>query len=287
MKLSLGALQYFWPRDKTLAFYESAAGLDVDIIYLGETVCSKRRELRLPDWIALARDLQSAGHEVLLSTLTLIEAASELSTCKRIIENGDFAIEAGDVSAVELCRERGLPFATGPGVNIYNHRALAILQQAGLFRMTVPVELGREHIRNLCSAEDNAQSARPEIELLAYGRVPLAHSARCFTARAVGRGKDQCGFECIHYPYGQPIATRENQPFLNMNGIQTQSAAVTDLSPWVGELCEEPVDIVRLYPQEEPVEEVVARFRSALAGEDVVAAAGSVSGYWEGRAGAH
>lgn len=285
MKLSLGALQYFWPREKTLAFYESVAELDVDIVYLGETVCSKRRELRLPDWLALARDLKSAGHEVLLSTLTLIEAASELSACKRIVENGEFAIEAGDVSAVELCRERGLPFATGPGVNIYNHRALAILRDAGLFRMTVPVELGREPIRQLCDAQSAGGSQRPQIELLAYGCIPLAHSARCFTARAVGRGKDQCGFECIHHPYGQPVATREDQPFLNMNGIQTQSAAVTDLSPHVGDLRGEPVDILRLYPQQEPITQVVERFRAALAGEAVAPLEQSVSGYWRGSAG--
>src|SRR5699024_1750097 len=174
-----------------------------------------------------------------------------------MVENGESAIEAGDVSAVELCRERGLPFATGPGVNIYNHRALAILRDAGLFRMAVPVELSRKHIRDLCGGDEAARADRPEIELLACGRIPLAHSARCFTARAVGRGKDQCEFECIKHPYGQPIATREDQPFLNMNGIQTQSAAVTDLSPLIGELRDEPVDILRLYPQEEPMAEVV------------------------------
>lgn len=284
MKLSLGPLQYFWPRDKTLAFYESVADLDIDIVYLGETVCSKRRELRLPDWIALARDLRSAGHEVLLSSLTLIEAASELSMCKRIVENGEFAIEAGDLSAVELCRERGLPFATGPGVNLYNHRAMSILQAAGLFRATVPVELSREHVRALCADGEN-DAPRPELELLAYGRIPLAHSARCFTARAVGRGKDQCGFECIHHPFGQRIATREDRPFLNMNGIQTQSAAVTDLSPYVADLWNEPVDVLRLYPEEEPLGHVVARFRASLAGEAVQVSADSVSGYWEGRAG--
>lgn len=283
IKLSLGPLQYFWPRPKTLEFYEDIAGQDVDIIYLGETVCSKRRELKLADWLALGRELKAAGHEVLLSTLTLIEAASELSMCKRIVENGEFAIEAGDISAVELCRERGFPFVTGPGVNVYNHRALAILQQAGLFRMVAPVELGREHLHNLANANDG--SARPEIELLAYGRVPLSHSARCFTARAVGRGKDQCGFECIHHPDGQRVTTRENQPFLNMNGIQVQSAAIQDLSPFCGEFSAEPVDILRLYPQQEPMNAVIARFRAALAGESVEANSGTVSGYWRGQAG--
>lgn len=283
-RLSLGPLQYFWPRARTLAFYEGVAGQDVDIIYLGETVCSKRRELKLTDWIALGRELKAAGHEVVLSTLTLIEAASELSMCKRIVENGEFAIEAGDISAVALCRERGLAFVTGPGVNVYNHRTLEILREAGLFRMVAPVELGRGQLCELAAGEE---TDRPEIELLAYGRIPLSHSARCFTARAVGRGKDQCGFECIHHPDGQMIRTREDQPFLNLNGIQVQSAAVQDLAPHLEELADTPVDILRLSPQNEAMDEVIARFRAALAGEPVEAVSAAVSGYWHGQAGMH
>ncbi|MEE4304183.1 MAG: U32 family peptidase [Wenzhouxiangella sp.] len=281
MKLSLGPLQYFWPRAKTLAFYETMAGQPVDIVYLGETVCSKRRELRLPDWLALGRELKAAGHEVVLSTLTLIEAASELSACKRMVDNGEFPIEAGDLSAVELCRERGLPFVSGPGVNIYNNRALALLRDAGLIRMVAPVELGREHLVSL-RAEDEAS---PEIELLAWGRIPLSYSARCFTARAVGRGKDQCGFECIHYPEGQLVRTREDQPFLNMNGIQVQSGAVQDLSPLVAELDCAGVDVLRVSPGAGDMPAVIARFRSALAGRTVATARDTISGYWQGRPG--
>ena len=79
MKLSLGPLQYFWPRERTLAFYREAAGWPVDVVYLGETVCSKRRELGTRDWIALAAELADAGKEVVLSSLALVEAESELN----------------------------------------------------------------------------------------------------------------------------------------------------------------------------------------------------------------
>ena len=281
MKLSLGPLQYLWPREKTLAFYESMAGQPLDIVYLGETVCSKRRELRLPDWLALGRELKAAGHEVVLSTLTLIEAASELSMCKRIVENGEFAIEAGDLSAVELCRERGLPFVAGPGVNVYNHRALALLVEAGLFRLVAPVELGREHLVSLRDGE----TREPQIEVLAWGRIPLSHSARCFTARSVGRGKDQCEFECIHHPEGQLIRTREDRPFLNMNGIQVQSGAVQDLAPHLADLASAGIDVLRLSPQPEAMPAVIERFRHALGPQPTEAVADTVSGYWQGRPG--
>ena len=60
MKLSLGPMQYFWPRERTLAFYREAIEWPLDIVYLGETVCSKRRELRTVEWIGLAEDLPPA-----------------------------------------------------------------------------------------------------------------------------------------------------------------------------------------------------------------------------------
>ena len=49
MKIALGPLQYYWPRDKVFAFYDAMAATPVDIVYLGETVCSRRHELRQSD----------------------------------------------------------------------------------------------------------------------------------------------------------------------------------------------------------------------------------------------
>jgi len=39
-------------------------------------------------------------------------------------------------------------------------------------------------------AELGGPGRAPDVELFAYGRMPLAYSARCFTARAHGRTKD-------------------------------------------------------------------------------------------------
>ena len=53
MKLSLGPSLFFWPKNDVEAYYQQALNSNADIIYLGETVCSKRRELRAKDWICL------------------------------------------------------------------------------------------------------------------------------------------------------------------------------------------------------------------------------------------
>ena len=69
-----------------------------------------------------------------------------------------------------------------------------------------------------------------ETEVFAYGRLPLAFSARCFTARHRNLPKDDCRFSCIDHPDGLLMETREKQPFLVLNGIQTQSALVYNLA---------------------------------------------------------
>ena len=51
MKLSLGPLLYYWPKQTVEDFYQQALTSKADVIYLGETVCSKRRELKPRDWI--------------------------------------------------------------------------------------------------------------------------------------------------------------------------------------------------------------------------------------------
>lgn len=285
MRLSLGPLQYLWPRERVLAFYREAAGWPIDVVYLGETVCSKRRELAARDWLDLAEALAGAGHEVVLSSLALLEAESELAALERLIGNGRFRIEANDLSAVQLCREQRVPFVAGPSLNIYNHRALALLIEDGLFRWVPGVEQGRSLLAGMRAAVAAAGGRMPELEVIAWGRLPLAWSARCFTARAHDIGKDDCGFRCIEHPDGLPLATREGQPLLTINGVQVQSEAVCDLGPELPELRELQVDLLRLYPQATGMEEIVRRFRSALDEGSVPVRAGAVNGYWHGQAG--
>ncbi|MCW8807190.1 MAG: U32 family peptidase [Rhodanobacter sp.] len=285
LKLSLGPLQYFWPRERTLAFYREAAQWPLDIIYLGETVCSKRRELGTRDWLALATETAASGKQVVLSSLALIEAESELGALRRLVDNGDCWIEANDLSAVQLCRERKVPFVAGPSLNVYNHRALALLIEDGLRRWVPGVEQGETLLRELRAAMLAEGHAMPELEVIAFGRLPLSYSARCFTARALDVAKDQCEFRCIEYPDGMPLATREGKPFLRINGIQIQGEEVTDLGPELPALRELGVDVLRLYPQVDGMVDVVTHFDQARQSMQAPPRIGSRNGYWHGEQG--
>ncbi|WP_243039056.1 U32 family peptidase [Dyella sedimenti] len=285
MKLSLGPLQYFWPRERTLAFYREAAQWPLDIVYLGETVCSKRRELGTQDWLALAAELAESGKQIVLSSLALIEAESELSTLQRLVDQGQGWIEANDLSAVQLCRLRGVPFVAGPTLNVYNHRALAMLVEDGLRRWVPGVEQGKVLLRELRAAMQAEGRTMPELEVIAFGRLPLAYSARCFTARALDVAKDQCGFRCIAYPDGMPLASREGRPFLRINGIQIQGEEITDLGPELPALRELGVDVLRLYPQADGTAEAVAHFDLARRSPTPPPRIGTRNGYWHGEPG--
>ena len=134
MKVSLGPIYFYWSKQKVYDFYQDIANSAVDIVYLGEVVCSKRNEIKLDDWLRIAQLLRDAGKEVVLSTLTLIEADSELKRLARICHNSAFLVEANDFAAVNLMSKQQKPFVLGPSVNMYNGASLNLLAKKGLTR---------------------------------------------------------------------------------------------------------------------------------------------------------
>ncbi|MET5012036.1 U32 family peptidase, partial [Burkholderia pseudomallei] len=93
-------VQYYWPRVATMQFYQAMSETPVDIVYLGETVCSRRHELRFADWIEIAYMLVEACKEVVLSTQVLLESGRDMKTMREIAENGRYLVEANDMGAV-------------------------------------------------------------------------------------------------------------------------------------------------------------------------------------------
>ena len=288
MNLSLGPLLYYWSRDDVLAFYEEAKTWPVARVYLGESVCSRRHLLRLSDWLALAEQLAAAGKDVVLSSQTLIESESDLKTLRKIVGDSRFRVEANEWGAVRLLSEAGVPFVAGPTLNVYNPETLAVLADLGATRWLPPVEMSRATLASLLERAP----AGMETEVFAYGRLPLAYSARCFTARHYNLPKDDCQFRCLDHPDGLALSTREGAPFLTLNGIQTQSAGVYNLIGEMPALRELGIASLRLSPQSRHMGRAVEAFRAALAGEDGAAdrlarvmPGPPVDGYWHGRAG--
>lgn len=261
MKLTLGPLLYYWSREDTLAFYEAAASWPLDVIYLGETVCSRRHLLRLPDWLELAETLAAAGKEVVLSSQTLIESESDLKALRRLVGEGDCLVEANEWGAVRLLAQAGRPFVAGPALNVYNPDTLALLAESGARRWVPPVEMPRIMLAAMAVPDG------VETELFGYGRLPLAYSARCFTARHYNLQKDDCQFRCLDHPDGLILASREGEDFLAINGIQTQSAKVMSLVHRIDELRATGVDALRLSPQSHHMAQVLALFRAVLDGD--------------------
>ena len=125
--------------------------------------------------------------------------------------------------------------------------------------------------------------------------MPLAFSARCFTARHYNLPKDDCGFSCIQHPDGQVLQTRDRETFLVLNGIQTQSARVHNLILDMPQLRALGVDVVRLSPQSQHMSEVIAAFDAARRSDEPQTDAlerlralmpeAPCNGYWHGRPG--
>ena len=286
MQLSLGPVLFCWERQQLLDFYAEMASQPLDVIYLGETVCSKRRALSLDDWLGLGRDLREAcSAEIVISGLTLLEAASELSSLRRLCDNGELMVEANDLAAVQFLAAKGVGFVGGAALNIYNGHALAEFTACGLQRWVPPVECSGRLLQDCLQQLDALQIARPEVELFAYGHLPLAYSARCFTARAENRPKDDCQFCCQNYPEGIPLLSQEAQPLFTLNGIQTMSAEVGNLLADYPSLAACGVDALRLSPRSEGMGQVIGEFAAVRDGALPPLAVSGCNGYWHGRPG--
>lgn len=290
-EISIGPVQYYWPRSELMAFYAGVAESSAGTVVLGEVVCSRRHEMKTPDWLALARDLRASGKEVILATQPLVEAEADIRVLRRIADQGEFLVEVGDASALNVLTEVKASFVLGPHVNVYSKQALREYVRLGAVRWVAPIELSLAAVATV-----HADEADLPTEVFAYGRMPLAFSARCFTARHHRLSKDQCEFRCRDDDDGLLLSTSDGRPFLVLNGIQTQSAGVQCLVTERAELLAAGVSRLRLSPTSRHFMDVVAAFdfvmnRGGDAGDALLALdalsppGGLVNGFAAGRAG--
>ena len=290
MKLSLGPIQFFWQKETLLEFYVQMLDSPLDTIYLGETVCSRRQKMRFDDWFGLAQDLADSGKEIILSSQVLLESESDLKRLRKITGQTQFKIEANDMGAVKLAREHGIPFVAGASLNIYNEATLQLFQSLGAYRWVAPAELARDKVADIARLSDGL-----ETEIFAWGKIPLAYSSRCFTARHYNLNKDSCEFRCLDHEHGLTMNTREGQPFLTINGIQTMSYGSQCLLPHHADMVAIGVNILRLSPQLTDMPRIIELHRALLDGQTTLDEAlpelarlstgTPVDGYWLGKPG--
>ena len=91
------------------------------------------------------------------------------------------------------------------------------------------------------------------------------------------------------------MKTREDESFLVLNGIQTQSAKTQNLVKDIDDFINLEIDVLRISPQSGNTEQVIDAFRNCLYGKISSSEAekmlqqfiisGECDGYWHGRAG--
>ncbi|MGX1588206.1 ubiquinone anaerobic biosynthesis protein UbiV [Brevundimonas diminuta] len=288
MEIALGPVFYHWSSERLAAFYETiAAEPAIDRVYLGEVVCGKRSPLTEHALAAAAERLIEAGKTVVWSGLALPATVRDRKAIAALSQVPDL-IEVNDVSAL-LVREG--PFVAGPLLNAYNEGAVEELARLGCVRLCPNVELSLEAIGEIA-----ARRPGMEIELFAFGRLPLALSGRCYHARSHGLHKDACQFVCDQDPDGMTLRTLEGEPFLAVNGVQTLSYGIQMPDFSVAELRTAGVSALRLSPHTGDMAAVARAFRAyadnSLTARElaenvraVVSSTPFVGGYLHGQAG--
>ncbi|HTO30511.1 MAG TPA: U32 family peptidase [Pararhizobium sp.] len=258
--LSVGPVYYLWDGPKWRDFYFRIADeADIEYVTLGETVCSKRQHFSEPHVADVIERLEAAGKQVTLSTLAMVTLERESRHMRDLIRDSDHPVEANDLSALGLLK--GQPHSIGPLVNVYNAATARTLASRGASNICLPPELPAVSIQRMLDDMPGFS-----FELFAFGRMPLAISARCAHARSKGLTKDNCQFICGEEPDGLALRTLDRQSFLVLNGVQTMSNScavlLDDLAPFV----EAGLARVRLSPQDCDMVGVTDIYRAVLDG---------------------
>jgi len=260
-KLTLGPILFNWtPEEKRDFYLRIADEAPVDTVYIGEVVCSKRQPFFDPLIPEVIERLQTAGKEVVFSTLALIMSPREMASVRELCQESDIPVEANDMSSAAMLA--GHPHVIGPYINVYNEGTLSYLVRNGATRVVLPGELSGKSIAALAESNSGA-----ELEVQVFGRLPLAISARCYHARSNGLHKDSCQFVCGDDPDGMDLETMDGQEFLAVNGTQTLSHTYCNLMSEILEMQKVGVGVFRLSPHAVDMVEIAELYRGILDGE--------------------
>ena len=255
-RLTLGPLFFHWSAEKRRDFYFRIADeAPIDCVYLGEVVCAKRESF-FEDFLPVVADrLQAAGKEVVMSTLALVTSERERKAIESCADRG-FPIEANDVACLQVVQNK--PHIVGPFINVFNESARDFIVRNNATRIVLPIETPA------CSIGVIANKKNIDIEVMVFGRQPLAVAMRCYHARAHGLTKDSCQFVCSFHADGLPVDTIDGQPILTINGTQTMSHGYVVLLEELAMLQKMGVSHFRLSPHDIDMVGVARMYRDVL-----------------------
>jgi collagenase-like PrtC family protease len=257
-KLTFGPLLFHWTPEKRRDFYFRVADeAEVDSVYLGEVVCSKREPFFEKEVAAVVERLTAAGKQVVHSTLALMTLDREVAAARALAESG-VLVEANDVACLQ--EVSGRPHVIGPYINVFNEGSQDVLIRGGAVRIVLPVEATAATVRVLASR------SAVETELLVFGRQPLSVAMRCYHARSHELTKDSCQFVCGQDPDGLAADTIDGASLLTINGTQTLSNGYLVLLRELAALRGMGVTHFRLSPQDVDMVEVARQYRAVLDG---------------------
>jgi len=269
MELTLGPIAYHWPAGKKHDFYARIADeAPVGTVYLGEVICSKRAPFFDGEMPEVIGRLQRAGKRVVVSSLAEVMLKREREATAALADLESPEIEINNAAGLFARGRR--PHRVGPFLNAYNEATIGWMAEQGARHVCLPAEMPGPAI---AAAAGAARGLGLGVEVQVFGRAPLAVSARCYHARAHGRHKDNCQFVCEEDPDGMPLATRDGQPLLRVNGIQTQSESYVELLDELPALANMGVGHARLLPQDVDMVAVAGLFEGCLSGRIATAEA--------------
>ncbi len=255
-KLTLGPVLFNWSAERWRDFYfEITDEAPVEVVYLGEVVCSKRLPFYAEHILEVAERLTAAGKEVVFSSLALVMNNRELEGVSELAEQADSLVEANDLSAISYLS--GEPHIVGPYISTYNEGTANFFAERGAKRIVLPPELAARTIGELAKTG-------VDLEGQVFGRLPLAISARCYHARSRNLHKDNCQFVCGEDLDGMKLTTVDGKDFLAVNGTQTLSHNYCNLAGELSTLRELGVSHFRLSPQAIDMVAVAECFRALL-----------------------
>lgn len=258
--LTLGPVLFNWKAEIWRDFYFRAADeWPVDVVYVGEVICSKRSPFFEPHYDEVTERLMKAGKRVVFSTLSEIMIPRERKMTESMCMIDNYPVEANDAAA--LFYLRGKPHHVGQYVNVYNEDTMEYFANKGARHFTLPVELPGSSLRILA---EKARKLGVGCEVMVFGRAPLALSARCYHARAHDRIKDTCQFVCENDPDGMDLKTADGKPFLAINGVQAISHTYLNLAQEIPEMAEWGIDYFRLSPHSLDMGKVASIYKAVI-----------------------